>query len=80
MVKEVLDTMVRLAADGMTMAVVTHEMGFAREFATRVIFMDAGKIVEDAPPQQFFANPREERTRAFLRQVLRGDGRPPASA
>jgi ABC-type polar amino acid transport system ATPase subunit len=55
-------------------------MGFAREFATRVIFMDAGKIVEDAPPQQFFANPREERTRAFLRQVLRGDGRPPASA
>jgi ABC-type polar amino acid transport system ATPase subunit len=74
MVKEVLDTMVRLAADGMTMVVVTHEMGFAREFATRVIFMDRGKIVEDAPPQTFFSNPREERTRAFLRQVLRGDG------
>ncbi len=74
MVKEVLDTMVRLAADGMTMVVVTHEMGFAREFATRVIFMDRGKIVEDAPPEAFFSNPREDRTRAFLRQVLRGDG------
>ena len=49
-------------------------MGFAREFATRVIFMDRGKIVEDAPPAEFFTNPREDRTRAFLRQVLRGDG------
>jgi ABC-type polar amino acid transport system ATPase subunit len=66
--------MVRLAADGMTMAVVTHEMGFAREFATRVIFMDAGRIVEEAPPDTFFSDPREERTRAFLRQVLRSDG------
>jgi ABC-type polar amino acid transport system ATPase subunit len=74
MVKEVLDTMVSLAADGMTMAVVTHEMDFAREFATRVIFMDRGRIVEEGPPDSFFSNPREERTRAFLRQVLRRDG------
>ena len=73
MVKEVLDTMLGLAADGMTMAVVTHEMGFAREFATRVIFMDRGRIVEAAPPAEFFANPREERTQVFLRQVLRKD-------
>jgi ABC-type polar amino acid transport system ATPase subunit len=73
MVKEVLDTMLGLAADGMTMAVVTHEMGFAREFATRVIFMDRGRIVEAAAPADFFADPREERTRAFLRQVLRKD-------
>ena len=73
MVKEVLDTMVALAADGMTMAVVTHEMGFARRFATRVIFMDQGRIVEEATPADFFDNPRQERTRAFLRQVLRGD-------
>ncbi|HEY1929299.1 MAG TPA: amino acid ABC transporter ATP-binding protein [Caulobacteraceae bacterium] len=73
MVKEVLDTMLGLAADGMTMAVVTHEMGFAREFATQVIFMDRGRIVETAAPADLFANPREERTRAFLRQVLRKD-------
>jgi ABC-type polar amino acid transport system ATPase subunit len=73
MVKEVLDTMLALAADGMTMAVVTHEMGFARDFATRVMFMDRGRIVEAAPPRDFFANPREERTRTFLRQVLRRD-------
>jgi ABC-type polar amino acid transport system ATPase subunit len=73
MVKEVLDTMLALAADGMTMAVVTHEMGFAREFATRVIFMDRGRIIEAGPPDAFFSNPREERTRAFLRQVLRKD-------
>jgi ABC-type polar amino acid transport system ATPase subunit len=53
--------------------VVTHEMGFAREFATRVIFMDHGRIVEDAPPDEFFSAPREERTRAFLRQVRRKD-------
>jgi general L-amino acid transport system ATP-binding protein len=72
MVKEVLDTMLALAADGMTMAVVTHEMGFAREFATQVIFMDRGRIIEAAAPAEFFSNPREDRTRAFLRQVLRG--------
>jgi ABC-type polar amino acid transport system ATPase subunit len=72
MVKEVLDTMVALAADGMTMAVVTHEMGFARRFATRVIFMDQGRIVEEGTPADFFDNPRHERTRGFLRQVLRG--------
>ncbi len=71
MVKEVLDTMVALAADGMTMAVVTHEMGFARRFATRVIFMDQGRIVEAGTPEAVFGAPKEERTRACLRQVLR---------
>ena len=71
MVKEVLDTMVQLAAEGITMVVVTHEMGFARQVADRVIFMDRGKIVEQAPPETFFTHPREERTRAFLQQVLR---------
>jgi ABC-type polar amino acid transport system ATPase subunit len=70
MVKEVLDVMVQLALEGMTMAVVTHEMGFARRMADRVIFMDAGKIVEEGPPAEFFAHPRGERVRAFLRQVL----------
>jgi ABC-type polar amino acid transport system ATPase subunit len=74
MVKEVLDVMVALAAEGMTMAVVTHEMGFARRFATRAIFMDQGRIVEEAPPEAFFNAPREARTRTFLRQVLRQDG------
>jgi general L-amino acid transport system ATP-binding protein len=73
MVKEVLDAMVALAADGMTMAVVTHEMGFARRFATRVIFMDQGRIVEEGTPADFFDHPRQERTRGFLRQVLRSD-------
>jgi ABC-type polar amino acid transport system ATPase subunit len=71
MVKEVLDTLVQLALEGMTMVVVTHEMGFARQVADRVMFMDRGHIVEQAPPEEFFANPREERTRAFLQQVLR---------
>jgi len=71
MVKEVLDALVQLAAEGMTMVVVTHEMGFARQVADRVMFMDRGHIVEQAPPDEFFANPREERTRAFLQQVLR---------
>jgi general L-amino acid transport system ATP-binding protein len=70
MVKEVLDTMVELAMDGMTMIVVTHEMGFARQVANRVVFMDFGKIVEAAPPQEFFSNPRHERTRLFLSQIL----------
>jgi general L-amino acid transport system ATP-binding protein len=70
MVKEVLDTMVQLAEDGMTMLVVTHEMGFARQVANRVVFMDAGQIVEVNEPQQFFANPQHERTRLFLSQIL----------
>jgi general L-amino acid transport system ATP-binding protein len=70
MVKEVLDTMVSLAREGMTMLCVTHEMGFARQVADRVIFMDAGEIVESASPEQFFGNPRHERTRAFLGQIL----------
>ena len=70
MIKEVLDVMVELAEGGMTMIVVTHEMGFARRVADRVTFMDAGEIVETAPPSAFFENPREERTRAFLSQIL----------
>ncbi|WP_159713313.1 amino acid ABC transporter ATP-binding protein [Geminicoccus flavidas] len=70
MVKEVLDTMVELAGEGMTMAVVTHEMGFARQVADRVIFMDHGKIVEEASPETFFSAPRAERARAFLQQIL----------
>jgi general L-amino acid transport system ATP-binding protein len=70
MVKEVLDTMVGLAAEGMTMLCVTHEMGFARQVADRVIFMDAGEIVEADAPEAFFANPKHERTRAFLGQIL----------
>ncbi|MBP7334307.1 amino acid ABC transporter ATP-binding protein [Niveispirillum sp.] len=70
MVKEVLDIMVELAGDGMTMLCVTHEMGFARQVADRVIFMDAGQIVEAAPPASFFTNPQHERTRTFLGQVL----------
>ena len=70
MVKEVLDTMVSLAAEGMTMLCVTHEMGFARQVADRVVFMDAGEIVEANAPAEFFANPRHERTRAFLGQIL----------
>ncbi|WP_211109699.1 amino acid ABC transporter ATP-binding protein [Azospirillum oleiclasticum] len=70
MVKEVLDTMIGLADDGMTMLCVTHEMGFARSVADRVIFMDRGEIVEQAPPEEFFANPKSERTRNFLGQIL----------
>ena len=70
MVKEVLDTMVELAREGMTMMCVTHEMGFARAVADTVIFMDRGEIVEMGPPKEFFANPREERTRTFLNQIL----------
>ncbi|ALK09313.1 amino acid ABC transporter ATP-binding protein [Blastochloris viridis] len=71
MVKEVLDTMVQLALDGMTMVVVSHEMGFAREVADRVVFMDVGQIVEAAPPREFFDAPRHDRAKAFLAQVLR---------
>ncbi|HYC02984.1 MAG TPA: amino acid ABC transporter ATP-binding protein [Azospirillaceae bacterium] len=70
MVKEVLDVMVDLAQGGMTMLVVTHEMGFAKSVADRVIFMDRGEIVEQAPPEEFFGNPKSERTRTFLGQVL----------
>jgi general L-amino acid transport system ATP-binding protein len=70
MVKEVLDVMVGLAKQGMTMLCVTHEMGFARAVADRVIFMDRGEIVEQAPPKEFFANPRNERTQQFLAQIL----------
>jgi general L-amino acid transport system ATP-binding protein len=70
MVKEVLDTMVGLAQEGMTMLCVTHEMGFARQVADRVIFMDYGQIVEMNTPNEFFANPQHERTRLFLSQIL----------
>ena len=71
MVKEVLDTMVSLAEDGMTMLVVSHEMGFARQVANRVIFMDQGQIVEENLPEEFFNNPENERTKLFLSQILR---------
>ncbi|MNE95310.1 Glutamine transport ATP-binding protein GlnQ [compost metagenome] len=70
MVKEVLDTMVGLAEEGMTMLCVTHEMGFARQVANRVIFMDQGQIVEQNTPQEFFDNPQHERTKLFLSQIL----------
>lgn len=70
MVGEVIDVMKTLAREGMTMVVVTHEMGFAREVADRVLFMDEGKVVEEGTPEHFFTAPREERTRLFLSQVL----------
>ena len=70
MVGEVLDVMKQLAREGMTMVVVTHEMGFAREVADRVIFMDQGKVVEVGTPEHFFTSPQEERTKLFLKQVL----------
>jgi ABC-type polar amino acid transport system ATPase subunit len=70
MVGEVLDVMKQLAREGMTMAVVTHEMGFAREVANRVLFMDFGRILEDAPPAEFFTAPKEPRAQTFLKQVL----------
>ena len=70
-VGEVLDVMKKLAKDGMTMIVVTHEMGFAREVADRVVMMDDGKIVEEAPPDIFFTTPRSERTKAFLARILK---------
>jgi ABC-type polar amino acid transport system ATPase subunit len=70
MIKEVLDVMRGLATEGITMVVVTHEMGFAREVAHRVIFMDQGSIVEEAPAHDFFSHPREERTRQFLSKIL----------
>ena len=71
MVKEVLDTMVSLANDGMTMLCVTHEMGFAREVADRIVFMDEGQIVEANVPEEFFKNPQHQRTKLFLSQILR---------
>ncbi|RTL74923.1 MAG: amino acid ABC transporter ATP-binding protein [Bradyrhizobiaceae bacterium] len=71
MVKEVLDTIMDLANDGMTMIVVTHEMGFAREVANRVVFMDAGQIIEVNTPEEFFNHPKHERTKLFLSQILR---------
>ena len=70
MIKEVLDTMIELAEEGMTMLCVTHEMGFARSVADRVIFMDEGQIVEQNGPEEFFNNPRSDRTRLFLSQIL----------
>jgi len=70
MIGEVLNVMTDLAKEGMTMLVVSHEMGFTRQVADRVIFMDQGVIVEDGPPEQIFENPREERTKKFLRQIL----------
>jgi ABC-type polar amino acid transport system ATPase subunit len=70
MIKEVLDVMRDLARDGMTMIVVTHEMGFAREVADRIVFIDRGQIVEEGDPANFFRNPREERTRAFIGNIL----------
>ncbi|WP_111430872.1 amino acid ABC transporter ATP-binding protein [Rhodobacteraceae bacterium DSL-40] len=70
MIKEVLETMIELALDGMTMLCVTHEMGFARKVAHRVIFMDGGQIIEQAPPETFFNAPRSERTKLFLGQIL----------
>lgn len=70
MINEVLDVMINLAKDGMTMMVVTHEMGFARKVADRVVFMDAGEIVEEAPKEEFFSTPRSERAQRFLAKIL----------
>ena len=70
MVGEVLDLMKQLAREGMTMVVVTHEMGFAREVGTRVVFIDEGKIKEQAEPEEFFSNPKDERLKEFLSKIL----------
>jgi ABC-type polar amino acid transport system ATPase subunit len=70
MINEVLEVMVDLATDGMTMICVTHEMGFARSVADRIIFMDLGEIVEESKPTEFFDNPKNERTKNFLQQIL----------
>ena len=70
MIKEVLDVMKELARSGMTMIVVTHEMGFAKEVCDRIIFMEAGEIVETGTPEHFFTNPTEDRTKLFLSQIL----------
>ena len=71
MISEVLDVMVAVAEEGMTMMVVTHEMGFARKVAQRVVFMDAGAIVESGTPEEFFSHPKTDRSRAFLSKILR---------
>ena len=70
MVKEVLDVMKALAELGMTMAIVTHEMGFAREVADRVLFLDGGVLAEDSPPEEFFTNPKSQRAKDFLEKIL----------
>ena len=70
MVKEVLDVIKQLAHDGMTMICVTHEMGFARQVANRIIFMDQGEIVEENHPEEFFTNPKWDRTQKFLSQII----------
>jgi polar amino acid transport system ATP-binding protein len=70
LVSEVLDVIRELAAAGMTMVIATHEMGFARDIASRVCFLDAGTILEQGPPQQIFSNPREERTKQFLQRIV----------
>ena len=70
MIKEVLDVMLDLAQEGMTMVVVTHEMGFARAAARRIVFMDEGKIVEETTPEDFFTAPKHERTKQFLSKIL----------
>jgi general L-amino acid transport system ATP-binding protein len=70
MIKEVLDVMIDLAEEGMTMLVVTHEMGFAKSVADRVMFMDEGQVVEENNPHDFFDNPQNERTKLFLSQIL----------
>lgn len=70
MVKEVLEVMKNLAFSGMTMAIVTHEMGFAREVADRVLFLDEGRLVEDAAPKEFFSNPKTQRAQNFLEKML----------
>ncbi len=71
MIKEVLDVMIELAEDGMTMLCVTHEMGFARKVSNRIMFMDGGSVIEESEPQDFFENPRSERTKMFLGRILR---------
>jgi polar amino acid transport system ATP-binding protein len=70
MIKEVLDVMTELAHEGMTMVVVSHEMGFARAAANKVVFMDEGQIIEQAPPEVLFKSPRQERTKQFLSKIL----------
>jgi ABC-type polar amino acid transport system ATPase subunit len=70
MISEVLDVMIDLASSGMTMLCVTHEMGFAKQVADRVIFMDYGEIIEQGPPEEFFNNPKHDRTQLFLSQIL----------
>jgi general L-amino acid transport system ATP-binding protein len=72
MIKEVLDVMIELAESGMTMVCVTHEMGFARQAADRVMFMDRGEIVESGPPKRMFESPQTDRLKLFLSQILRG--------